>query len=564
MSTDRSLGIDLASTPFSRRGSYLALSRLTSGVYLRTVHGNVRARQLFQFIVGDDTQPESVTRPGLLTLRSGGAAVEVALAGPGRAVLRASGGTVVLDAQVESQYDVVLQERPDVWRFIASGANRNYRMTVDGDAHLDAGWDGLKDSSARLVLDAGTRPVMVTIDEFSVTPPAFEATDIDGIAAEADTEYEAWFALHGHDSTDATIRSASRAAAFVTWAAMVPAGGALLRESMLMSKNRMTNIWAWDHCFNAMALWRDPAAAADQLLTVFDHQDIEGGIPDYINDAGVEPNFVKPPIHGWSIGFLMDRGGLTDATVTELYDPLARWTDWWFRHRVYGDDGVPSYNHGNDSGWDNSTVFAAGVPLQSPDLLAFLALQMSTLARMADLQGLSDAADAWRRRARQTVDLLLERFWVSERFVARDTRTGRVIESDSLLTLIPLVLGAELPTDVFAACVDRLVRGGYLTAHGPATEPVDSRHYEADGYWRGPIWAPSTMLLIDGLRRGGRVELADDLADRFVATCTAGGMAENFDALTGAGLRDLSMTWTASVFLTLLAAPAARAEAVAS
>jgi hypothetical protein len=31
-------------------------------------------------------------------------------------------------------------------------------------------------------------------------------------------------------------------------------------------------------------------------------------------------------------------------------------------------------------------------------------------------------------------------------------------------------------------------------------------------------------------------------------------MAENFDALTGAGLRDRSMTWTASVLL-LLARP---------
>jgi hypothetical protein len=29
------------------------------------------------------------------------------------------------------------------------------------------------------------------------------------------------------------------------------------------------------------------------------------------------------------------------------------------------------------------------------------------------------------------------------------------------------------------------------------------------------------------------------------------GMAENFDALTGAGLRDRAFTWTSSVFLIL-------------
>lgn len=117
---------------------------------------------------------------------------------------------------------------------------------------------------------------------------------------------------------------------------------------------------------------------------------------------------------------------------------------------------------------------------------------------------------------------------------------------------MPLVLGDALPSAVFERSVDRLEHGGYVTPHGLATEPVTSPHYQADGYWRGPIWAPTTMLLVDGLRRGGRGDLADDIARRFVATCTAGGMAENFDALTGEGLRDLSMTWTASVFLTLL------------
>lgn len=547
------LDLDLASTPFSRRGSYLAVSRLADGVFLRTVRGNVRERDLVRILVDGDAAPAAVARPGLLSLRSGGTEVELALAGSGRALVRVTGGSAVLDLQVGSQYDVVLRERADVWRFVASGANRNYRLAVTGSARLETGWDGVKDASARLVLDATSRPVVVTIDEFGISAAPFEPASIDAVAAEADAEYAAWSARHGHRDGDPAVRSAARLAAFVTWAALVPPGGALRRESMLMSKNRMTNVWAWDHCFNAMALWRDPDAAADQLLTLFDHQDAEGGLPDYVNDAGIEPNFVKPPIHGWSVGFLMDRGGLTDEAVAGLYEPLARWTDWWFAHRVYGADGVPSYNHGNDSGWDNSTVFAGGVPVQSPDLLAFLALQMSTLARIADRVGRPGDADGWRVRERATVDLLLRHFWVGDRFVARDTPSQRAIDSASLLTLMPLALGDALPADVFDRCVERLLDGGFLTEHGLATEPITSRHYVPDGYWRGPIWAPTTMLLVDGLRRGGRGDIADDVARRFVATCTAGGMAENFDAITGEGLRDLSMTWTASVFLLLLA-----------
>jgi hypothetical protein len=35
------------------------------------------------------------------------------------------------------------------------------------------------------------------------------------------------------------------------------------------------------------------------------------------------------------------------------------------------------------------------------------------------------------------------------------------------------------------------------------------------------------------------------------ALCETSGFAENFDALTGAGLRDRAYTWTASVYLLL-------------
>ena len=44
-----------------------------------------------------------------------------------------------------------------------------------------------------------------------------------------------------------------------------------------------------------------------------------------------------------------------------------------------------------------------------------------------------------------------------------------------------LAIGAELPRAQFDACVRRLLEGGFLTAHGVATEAVTSPHYEPDG-----------------------------------------------------------------------------------
>jgi glycogen debranching enzyme len=131
-------------------------------------------------------------------------------------------------------------------------------------------------------------------------------------------------------------------------------------------------------------------------------------------------------------------------------------------------------------------------------------------------------------------------------------RTGLRRASGSLLDLMPIVLGSDLAPPVAA----RLARGieSHLTAHGLATEPVDSAHYAADGYWRGPIWAPSTVLIEDGLRRAGHTALADEISQRFRALCEKSGFAENFDAETGEGLRDRAYTWTASSYLILSAA----------
>ncbi|MEU6539596.1 trehalase family glycosidase [Streptomyces sp. NPDC047000] len=564
MSTSPLLDIDLGTTPFSRRGSYFAVSRVTDqrdhGVFLRTVRGDARHREIARLLLDGTTEANALTTAGQLTLHHGSTRADVILDGPGRAYLRVRGGTLALDFRATSQYDSVFQEDDATWRFIDSGANRNYRIrAAGGTSRFDARWDGIRNSEACLSITAHDGAATIVIDEYGSAVPTGPLHDPDDLAAAAQADFDAWCRTHGDDGhRDPETGATVRLAAFVTWAALVPPGGLLRRESMLMSKNRMTNIWSWDHCFNAMALWRDPQAAAGQLLAVFDHQDEHGCLPDYVNDAGVERNFVKPPIHGWSIARLIARGGLDPHDAAALYEPLRRWTEWWFRHRVYGDDGIPSYNHGNDSGWDNATTFAAGVPVQSPDLLAYLALQTQTLSLIARRTGRHDESAHWNRRTDATVRTLCDRFWTGDRFVARDTLTGRVIDSRSLLAFIPLILGDLLPPAVRDTTVRRLLDGGYLTPHGPATEPPDSPRYEADGYWRGPIWAPSTMLLADGLRRSGRPDLADDIETRFMATCAGAGMAENFDATTGAGLRDRSMTWTASVYLSMVSERAER------
>ena len=98
-----------------------------------------------------------------------------------------------------------------------------------------------------------------------------------------------------------------------------------------------------------------------------------------------------------------------------------------------------------------------------------------------------------------------------------------------------------------------LAEGGFVTEWGPATESPKSPLYEDDGYWRGPIWAPTTLLLWDGLRRQGEVALAREIAEKFCSLAAKNGMAENFDARSGRGLRDRAFAWTSAVYILLSA-----------
>ncbi|HUV38960.1 MAG TPA: trehalase family glycosidase, partial [Planctomycetota bacterium] len=314
----------------------------------------------------------------------------------------------------------------------------------------------------------------------------------------------------------------------------------------------MDQVWSWDHCFNALALAKGhPDLAWDQFMLPFDHQDVHGALPDSVNDLVMHFNFSKPPVHGWTLRRLWRSNPalVTRERLDEVYNVLVRWTEWWLTARTWPEDTLPHYLHGNDSGWDNSTIFDGGTPLVAPDLAAFLVLQTEELADLAETLGKPAEAEQWRGRSKRLLEALLAKLWRTDRFVAVRQPSGEAIDTQSLILCLPIVLGKRLPAEVRGALIKRI--GTFVTKFGLATEHPDSPHYLPDGYWRGPIWAPSTMLIVDGLVQSDEKALAERIAQRFCRMCAKSGFAENFDALTGEALRDRAYTWTSSVFLLL-------------
>ncbi|WP_243768796.1 amylo-alpha-1,6-glucosidase [Leifsonia sp. TF02-11] len=438
---------------------------------------------------------------------------------------------------------------------------RRYRFTVLR-GHVEVVGDGVLGEAERAVVLAADEPWEVAVEEFETALPAYRsAASFDEVARGAADAFAAYAAaLIPAGAGGATGGTAAVKAAYVLWSATVRPAGFVGREAILMSKHWMDKVWSWDHCFNAIALApADVDAALDQFLLPFDHQDATGALPDSLTHSEILYNFVKPPIHGWAFRRIEARAErpLTASELAAVYRALASWTRFWLDHRRAPGHALPYYQHGNDSGWDNSTTFDASRVIESPDLAAFLLLQLDELASLANRVG--ESPREWERSHDELASALFGELWTGDTFIARAVEARTPCSASSLLNCLPIVLGADLPPDIaerLAAAIEE-----HLTEWGPATEPVGSPLYESDGYWRGPIWAPSTALIEDGLRRAGRASLADRVADGFRRACEASGFAENFDAVTGEGLRDRAYTWTAGVYLALQHDAADRSQA---
>ena len=559
--------IDLGRVSFSRYGSYMVFSRFPQGLYLRELHNNAGRGELLnnafrlELLDGEQSLPFSENvLPTSLHLISRLGTVDICMVEPNLIRFRARGVGLRLISDTPENYP--LQAGPQEWEL--HGWSKYRLGAIQGSLRVAASWNGI--SAAPITADfEPTSPGGVSegfIGDYVTVWHPVAPVSYEEAASSVQKEYRTWVARI--PAVPVSLRAAAEQAAYVEWSSIVHPAGFFHRSAMLMSKDWMTDVWSWDNCFNAMAmLTTDPKFAWDQYMLPFDQQDKDGQLPDRMNDEARSFRHTKPPIQGWTLRWMMEHSdSITISQLRQIYSPLSRLTDWYFKYRDADHDGVPEYNQGDDSGWDNSTVFLAAPPIETPDLAALLVIQMDVLSDVAKRLDKPKAAAIWRQRSDSLLNSMIQTYWRDGQFVALRAFSHEVAPRQSLQLYLPILLGKRLPEPIRAQLVARLMEEGrFLTENGFSTEELSSPHYKPDGYWRGPIWAPTTMMLEEGLKGVGRPDLAQDIRARYCRMVIRSGFAENFDARTGAGStmpdldtedhehRDPGYTWSASVFL---------------
>jgi hypothetical protein len=131
-----------------------------------------------------------------------------------------------------------------------------------------------------------------------------------------------------------------------------------------------------------------------------------------------------------------------------------------------------------------------------------------------------------------------------------DAQGGRQLEVDSAAPLAAVGSGLLDSSRAAYVCDRYLARCD--EALPVCTFPPGSPGFDADLYWRGPVWLNVNWLVVDGLRRLRLDRLSTGLAARSLAAFAPTGFTEYVNPLTGEARGIRSFSWTAALVLDLL------------
>lgn len=548
--------------PFSRFGSYFAISQNPENrkILLRDISGgDEQDSELFELLFKIDSEVLSYSdlniecSETILTVSAKERReLSVSFIYPEKDLVRikTDGLKVELKA-IKERYDSFNQMTDKTYEYISYKKETKYLVTFSNSNYeIDAPWLTVGNDYVHLKLGPSTE---LLFESYRVTPKhiTFKGS-FDEAKQLVHEEYTTW--KDSMQNVPMKYETSRDMASYLLWANSVDAKGLVTEPITYMSKNWMQNIWSWDNCFNAIAFAKEnPKLAYDQLKVFIDHQHESGAYPDFINDKYISYNCVKPPIHARTYQLMLEENPVfaKDELLKPIYLSLKNNTFFWLNNRMDKKYGLPFYTHGNDSGWDNASIYHEGFPVIAPDLAAFLVQQMDILSEFAQMLNLQSEAQIWVDTSNKIYNNLIDHLYDGEQFFAvKSFGHEKIKQQTSAILFIPLILAQRFEEDMRDALVSSFLQR-FECKFGIATEEPNSELFNPSGYWLGPVWAPETYIFVDALERAGYIEEASRISEKYCNATLIGGMAENFNPHDGIGNDDLAFSWTSSVFLLL-------------
>jgi len=210
-------------------------------------------------------------------------------------------------------------------------------------------------------------------------------------------------------------------------------------------------------------------------------------------------------------------------------------------------------NNYDEAGIRNECPFL----IQAPLFNSILCRANESLVRIAEVIGEDpNLPEKW---AQKTGAAIRDKLWHKdlEIFGAYDLVADSLIEVDTAAGFLPLYAGAasrEQAEKIYArlnsASFCALHQGNCFTIPNYDTS---KKGFDRSNYWRGPVWININWMLAQGLRRYGYILKADSLQKDLLQLPMRFGFYEYFDSFDGTGYGTDNFSWTAALFIDLVA-----------
>lgn len=279
------------------------------------------------------------------------------------------------------------------------------------------------------------------------------------------------------------------------------------------------HIWLWDSMFHAMAISSyDTLLAKESILAVLQCQRDDGFIPHMMESRGIISDITQPQVIAWAAlsVYRIDRDRDFLAMCAGKIDRFLRW---FIDNRDKNRNGLYEWHTDyantrcrcDESGMDNSPRFDTLETLDAIDSSSFMANDCHALSVIYDELGEKEKSRYFFNLYRETGDKINSLLWDEKSGIYCDREFGgnltRVMTVSGFLPMF-----AGICTDRMAERLCALLTDPerFATAFPVPSISRDNPLYGAD-MWRGCTWLNYNFMIILGLRKYGRNDLAEEI-----------------------------------------------------
>ncbi len=266
-------------------------------------------------------------------------------------------------------------------------------------------------------------------------------------------------------------------------------GGDFYRKPVLWDTAYIAQIWKYHN-----------VSISEQILVNFINQIHPNGlIPNTYHPLGIVDAITQVPLLAWACRETYEFSDNINF-LEAVYPKLKRYNQWWVTTRDFDGDGLYSWLHRDETGLDDCPRFDLFPiwQINALDLNCYLALQMTSLAKIAEYLNFTADSVYYTTQAGLLADRIRVKLWDNVTGFFYDTVGSEFIKLKTSSNLLPLFTGVATPQQAA-----RLMTHLNNPAEFNVTYPIPSVARDEPSFsnvmWRGPTWINLNYLLIRGL-----------------------------------------------------------------